>query len=155
MDRKKRIISKLIVLSSLSALLGAQPLDADAFILEAVYSDIIQAVENRVQMRLGETWGWLSPLLYWQVPLRLDIPLGDLRPVKAIARVDKPLFIIGGSQDLRTTVHETQSMYDSANSKHKKLWIVDGARHQDFYRYSPAEYERQIGSFISLLAKGE
>jgi predicted alpha/beta-fold hydrolase len=51
-----------VSLGGAASLLGASPVEADAVILEAVYSSIEQAVENRISMRLGFFGKYLAPL---------------------------------------------------------------------------------------------
>jgi fermentation-respiration switch protein FrsA (DUF1100 family) len=58
-----------------------------------------------------------------------------------------PLLIIGGDADLHATLAETRLIYANANPP-KELWIVPGARHQDFYRFAGGTYERRVLDFL-------
>ena len=135
-----------------ASLLGESPVDADAVVIEGVYSSIEQAASNRLAIRFGEVSRWLAPLLVWQVEPRIGVHPDDLAPSKAIRRLDAPVMIIAGTEDRRTRVDESKGLYLRANSP-KRLWLIHGARHEDFHRHSTAEYERRVlGFFDKYLA---
>ncbi len=130
-----------------ATLLGGSPADADAVILEGVYSSIEDAVGNRIAIRLGEIGYWLAPLLLWQIEPRLGVSLESLAPISAIDGLEAPVMIIGGSEDQRTSVQETHALFARARSP-KQLWLVKGAKHQDFHRYSEQAYEKRVLLFF-------
>jgi len=134
-------------LGGAAALLGESPVGADAVVLEGVYSSIEQAVGNRIAIRLGEIGRWLAPLLVWQVEPRLGVRTDELAPIAAIHRLDAPVMIIAGTEDRRTRLDESKALYLHAQSP-KRLWLINGARHEDFHRHSPADYERQVLDFF-------
>src|SRR4029077_21015743 len=109
-------------------LLGPQPLDVDAMVLEAVYPDIRDAVANRLRLRFGRLAPWLAPLLTAQVEPRWGIRLDQLRPIDAVTRVRVPILIIAGTEDLRTTLADSRRLFDAAPAP-KQFWAVPGAAH--------------------------
>ena len=135
-------------LGGAAALLGESPISADAVVLEGVYSSIEQAVGNRMAIRLGEIGRWLAPLLVWQVEPRLGVHPEELAPITAIHQLDAPVMIIAGTEDRRTRLDESKALYLRAKSP-KRLWLINGARHEDFHRHSPAKYERQVLDFFA------
>ena len=134
-------------LGGAAALLGESPVDADAVVLEGVYSSIEQAVGNRIGIWLGELGHWLAPLLVWQIEPRLSVRPEELEPISAIRQLDAPVMIIAGTEDKRTRLNESKALYLRAKSP-KRLWLINGARHEDFYRHSPTDYERQVLDFF-------
>jgi len=142
-----RIVAIGTSLGGAASLLGSAPIDADALILEAVYPTIEAAITNRLAIRVGALAPFISPLFYEQIPYRLGTPLGALRPLDAIKNYHRPILIIGGSEDQHTKLSETEQLYASANAP-KELWIIQGAKHQDFHRFAGAEYEQRLLSFI-------
>lgn len=134
-------------LGGASALLGDGPIRVDAFILESVYPTIEDAVRDRLEMRLGKIGSFAAPLLYLQIPLRINASLSELQPIEALKKVNVPVFIISGSNDQHTKAEETERMFEAANER-KELWLVDGAVHEDLLSYSPKEYKAKISSFI-------
>lgn len=135
-------------LGGAAALLGNSPVGADAVVLEGVYSSIEKAVGNRLAIRFGEIGRWLAPLLVWQVEPRLGIRADELAPLAAIHRLNAPVMIIAGTEDRRTRLDESKALYLRAKSP-KRLWLVNGARHEDFHRHSPADYERRVLDFFA------
>jgi alpha-beta hydrolase superfamily lysophospholipase len=138
-------------LGGAAAVLADPPLEADAMVLEAVYASFDTAVENRIAMYLGPPGPWLAPvltpLLTWQVRPRLGFGTGALRPAARVAGLHVPLLIIGGDADLHATLAETKLIYANANAP-KELWVIPGARHQDFHHYAKAEYEQRVLDFL-------
>jgi len=134
-------------LGGAACLLGRQPLDVDALVLEAVYPDVRQAAMNRLRLRFGPMGEWLAPVLTIPLETRLGIRAGDLRPIDGIRRVRSPVLVIGGAQDRRTTASETRALFDAAPDP-KELWLIEGAAHVDFYRYAAEEYRRRILEFL-------
>ncbi len=43
---------------------------------------------------------------------------------------------------------ETQRIYANANEP-KQLWVIPGARHVNFYRVAPSDYEQRVLRFFS------
>ncbi|MGI9303010.1 MAG: alpha/beta hydrolase [Gammaproteobacteria bacterium] len=136
-----------VSLGGAAALLGATPVQADALVLESVYSSFERAVQNRIAIRLGDFGRYLAPLLLWQVEPRLGIPLESLSPVAAIPRLAAPVMIIAGTDDRHTLSDESQELYSLAPEP-KSLWMVKGARHQNLHRYAPQDYERRVLGFL-------
>lgn len=130
-----------------AALLGNRPVVADALVLEAVYSTIGRAVENRLSLRLGDTGKLVAPLFLMQIEPILGMRPGELSPVAAITRVTSPVLIVGGSADRRTQTDETNRLFSHA-SKPKSIWVLEGARHVDFHDFSPDAYEEKILEFF-------
>ena len=137
-----------VSLGGAAAVLGDGPVEADAVVLEAVYSSFERAVENRIAIRLGEVGRLLAPLLFWQVGPRLNVPLESLSPASAISRLMAPVMIIASTADQHTLSYESLELYSQA-SEPKTLWMVEGARHQDLHQYASQDYERRVLEFFS------
>lgn len=135
-------------LGGASALLGKGPIDVDALVLESVYPTIEEAVEDRLEMRFGKIGRLAAPLLYWQIPLRIDASLDEFHPIEAIKKVTSPVFIIGGTDDMSTKVDETRRLFESANSD-KDLWLVNGAAHEDIFIFDPNAYKEKLTNFLN------
>ncbi|MCP4401858.1 MAG: alpha/beta fold hydrolase, partial [bacterium] len=135
-------------LGGAAVLLSRLPQQLDFLIVEAVYPDIETAIRNRLVMRLGKVGAILTPLLSWQLRWRLAIDADQLRPIAGLQSLRCPLLVIGGSDDRRTSLADSMRMFDVATVP-KSLWILDGARHENFYAYAPDEYERRVLAFIN------
>jgi pimeloyl-ACP methyl ester carboxylesterase len=131
-----------------AALLAVPVLDVDAIVLEMVYPTAKQAIGNRLNARFGRAGKLLVPLLSWQLKPRLGVGVDDLRPIDKVGRLTMPKLFIAGSEDRYTPLAESQQMFEMA-SKPKDLWIVNGAGHQDLYRFVGGDYEQRILTFFS------
>jgi uncharacterized protein len=134
-------------LGGAAVLLGPQPSGFDAVVLEAVYPRVADAIENRIRMRLGSLAPVLAPLLLVQLQPRLRISPQDLEPIRSIARLGSPVLVVAGSADQYTTLAESEELFRAAVQP-KRLWVVSGARHQDFLSFDPAGYESQVVGFL-------
>ncbi len=134
-------------LGGAAAILSERPLEADAMVLEAVFGSFDEALDNRLAMQIGSLGPWLSPFLKYQVKPRLGFDPDILRPAEAIAKVHAPLLLIAGDADRHASLGEMKRIYATANEP-KELWIVAGARHVDFHRFMPEEYQRRVLGFL-------
>ena len=92
---------------------------------------------------------YFSPLLTWQLEPRLGIPLEELSPLNAIEHLNTPVMIIAGTDDRHTRQEESQLLFEQARSP-KELWLIKGAKHQNFHLYSKVEYEKRILRFFQM-----
>lgn len=135
-------------LGGAAVVLGDSSVKADAVVLEGVYSSIDRAARNRMAIRLGEIGRWLTPLLLWQIEPRLGVSPDALAPIAAIHRLEAPVMIIAGTDDQRTQLDESKALYLRARSP-KQLWLINGARHENFHSHSPVDYEQRVLDFFA------
>jgi alpha-beta hydrolase superfamily lysophospholipase len=135
-------------LGGAAVLLALQPSGFDAVVLEAVYPRLGRAVENRIRMKLGFLAPVLTPLLLMQLEPRLHISVSELEPIRRIGKLGAPVLVAAGSNDLHTTLEESQELFDAA-AQPKSLWIVEGAKHQDMLAFDPKGYEEHVVGFLS------
>ncbi|HKQ60266.1 MAG TPA: alpha/beta fold hydrolase [Candidatus Polarisedimenticolaceae bacterium] len=130
-----------------AALLGAEPLDVQALVLESVYPTLRDAVTDRIEQRLGVLGRIFAPLLLVQVEPRLGVDPAVLAPIDGMARIHAPLLLLAGDADRHTPLEESLRLFAAAPQP-KRLWVVPGAAHVDLHRYAPREYERQVLEFL-------
>jgi len=130
-----------------AAILASPPLQADAFVFEMVYPTIDDAVTNRLTMRLGSWARVLTPLLLLQLKPRLGIDKTKLRPIDHVRQLNSPKLFIAGSDDLHTTIEESERLYETA-SQSKEFWVIQGVKHVDLHHAAPAEYESRVLEFF-------
>jgi fermentation-respiration switch protein FrsA (DUF1100 family) len=126
---------------------GAAP-TVHAAVLESMYPTIEEAVSNRLAVRFGAPGRWLSPLLLWQLPLRLDVSTAQLSPLAAMPALGVPVLIASGTHDQQTPWRETERLFAAAAAP-KALWAVEGAAHVDLCEHSPAAYQQRVGAFLA------
>ncbi|HPY40721.1 MAG TPA: alpha/beta hydrolase [Thiolinea sp.] len=136
-----------VSLGGASALLSEIPQQANALILEAVYSDLETAIANRLEIRLGAFSRHLVPLLSWQIKPRLGFNANNLAPLQHIAKIKAPVLIIAGGKDQHTKLAESEAFYELAPEP-KQLWVLPEAKHVDFQEYTPQAYQQRLLSFL-------
>jgi len=82
-----------------------------------------------------------------QLEPRLHIAPSELEPIRSIARLGAPVLVVAGSRDEHTTLEESRELFDAAVAP-KALWVVEGARHQDFLKYDPRGYDAHVVEFL-------
>ena len=140
-------------LGGAACVLGSEPIEVEALVIEAVYPHVHKAIKNRLRLRFGHAGDWLAPLFTFQLPLRTGIDLADLRPAANISRIRAPILIVAGEQDQRTTLADSRQLFRAAPEP-KQLWRVPGARHVDFHRYASSEYEERVLEFLQTYLRG-
>ena len=134
-------------LGGAAILLGPQPSGFDAVVLEGVYPRVAGAIENRIRIRWGPLAPVLAPLLLVQLRPRLHISPRDLEPIRSIGRLGAPVLVVAGSRDQHTTLAESEELFGAA-AQPKRLWVVSGAKHQDFLTFDPRGYDSEVVGFL-------
>lgn len=143
-----------VSLGGAAALLGSEPLRADALVLESVYPDIVAALGNRLRVGLGPVAGPAVAPLLGRLFLRLLPPLlgirsESLRPVERIRAVRAPLLVAGGAEDDRTPLAEARALFARAPEP-KRFWAVPGAGHVDLEAHDPGAYRQVVVGFLAV-----
>ncbi len=120
-----------------------------AVVLESMYPTIEEAVADRLALHLWPGAAALAPALLCQMPWRLGVAPAQLHPIDALPALKTPLLIAAGSADRHTPLAETERLYAASLATDKSLWIVRGAAHVDLHAFTPADYERRVGGFLS------
>ena len=119
----------------------------NAVVLESMFPSIQDAVKDRLNLYLGPAGELLTPLLLWQLPLRINILPDQLRPIAEIPELHAPVLIMAGDLDKHTTLVETKSIFGAANEP-KDLLIFEGAAHVDLHNFAPKIYENNVENFL-------
>lgn len=128
-------------------LLASDSIGLDALVLESVYPTIEEAVDNRIDIRLGWLSKVMAPLLMLQLEPRLGVSTADLRPIDHIGSVGCPVLVAAGTEDRHTRLAETQRFFAAAREP-KELWLVEGAAHVDLLRFDPEGYATTVLGFL-------
>ncbi|CAN5903447.1 alpha/beta hydrolase [soil metagenome] len=140
-----------VSLGGAAALLGSGRLPAEAYVLESVFPTIRQAIEGRLRVWLGPL-GVLSRFIASPVMATVGADIGvaehALRPIDHIGRVGSPVFVIAGTRDAYTPLHESRALFEQAREP-KAFWAVEGARHEDLHAFAGALYEQRVGDFLA------
>jgi fermentation-respiration switch protein FrsA (DUF1100 family) len=137
-----------ISLGGAAALLGPEPLGADALVLESVFPDIASALRNRLRLAFGAVGAALTPLVLAAAPfIIVRLHPERLRPIGAIGRFRGAVLLISGTTERKTTIEETRALFASAG-RGATLWEIAGATHEDLYDFAGAAYRERILTFF-------
>jgi len=140
-------------LGAASLVLAHSAVPLNAVVLESMFPTLEEAVGNRLALYLGPAGRWLTPLLLWQLPVRLGVSAEQLQPIVDLRSLHAPLLIAAGAEDRHTTLAETQRIYAAAPEP-KALWVVDGAAHVDLHAFDTKTYEARIAAFMAKHLRG-
>jgi pimeloyl-ACP methyl ester carboxylesterase len=84
----------------------------------------------------------------------IDVRIYPISPVESIQKVHVPCFFIHCKYDEKITVDAVKSVYSSADTDYKVLWLTNGRRHFDSYFYNPERYVKEIRTFIDKAVNG-
>jgi len=148
-----------ISMGGAAALVGAEPLRADALVLESVYPTIHDALRDRLRVWLGPLKSLASvgsDMLLRSVSGRIGVRPEELRPIDRIGSVVAPLLVAAGTADRYTTLEESRALFARACAP-REFWAVPGAAHEDLHAYAGREYEARVGGFLAarLRAHGD
>ena len=142
-----KVVAIALSLGGAACLLGKTAHQLDALVLEMVYPTLNDAINNRMALRFGRFSRFITPLLTVQLKPTLGIWPKDLEPIEHIKTVSTPMLLIAGSDDDRTTLEESQRLYDAA-AEPKEFLVIEGAKHEDLHAFAKDIYEQRVLSFI-------
>ncbi|MEO8665839.1 MAG: alpha/beta hydrolase [Ignavibacteria bacterium] len=73
--------------------------------------------------------------------------IDEIQPIDKIANIEIPILIIGGENDSRTKLEDTQALFNAARQP-KEVWISPGAEHENIFEKNPDEYKSKVLTFL-------
>ena len=134
-----------VSLGAAAAATAGESLRADAVVLEALYSTLVETTARR--MRLPALQELQARILLLQLPLRLGYWASDHRPVDRVAEITAPILFLAGDQDPVATPSQTEALLAAARGDAALVWFP-GATHVNLQRYDPALYETSVVPFL-------
>lgn len=141
-----------VSLGAAAEALAKPPLDVQAMVFESMYSTIVDATKDRIEIRLGPLGRCLSPLLTTQIKLRSDCSTDDLRPIASVAKITAPKLFLAGTADRETKFSEAKEIFASA-AEPKMFVPFEGAKHQDLLDFAPKQYKKVVLEFLDTNLK--
>jgi uncharacterized protein len=135
-----------ISMGGATALIGP-PIEADAVIVESVSPDFAGALSNRLALKFGRLGRLLAPFMLGAMRIAGGIDASKLRPIDGIAHLHKPIFVMTGADDQKTTVAEGRELFASANPP-KRYWETPGAQHWDLAFVGGEAYRERLLDFL-------
>ena len=79
---------------------------------------------------------------------RLGIRIGDIHVGDAAARINRPILLVGGTNDRRIPIENHRHLFMSIPGDMKEQWIVEGAGHADIWHTAQADYRTKVTQFL-------
>jgi fermentation-respiration switch protein FrsA (DUF1100 family) len=136
-----------ISMGGAAALIG-QPIDADAVVVESAYPDFAAVVSNRLALAFGPLGRLFTPFVLGAFRVAGGIDASKLRPIDGIGRLHKPILVMTGSEDQKTTVAESRALFARANPP-KSYWEAPGAGHFDLAYMGGVAYRERLLDFFN------
>lgn len=145
----ERIICHGVSQGGATIVLAAERLGEDVagVILESTYDTLLNAGDRRFRNRVGIP-GWLAGIFYRPfMEMRLGFDIALASPIDHIARIEAPIFIMAGKEDMHTWASDTRALYEAAQAP-ATLWLVEGAAHEDLMAFAPEEFSDRLAAFL-------
>ena len=131
-----------------AAALNGPPIEADAVIVESVGPGLADGVSNRLTLAIGPIGRLLTPFVLGAMRIVAGIDASKLRPIDGIGRLHKPIFVMTGADDQKTTIAEARQLFAAANPP-KRYWETPGAQHIDLAYAGGAAYRERLLDFLN------
>jgi alpha-beta hydrolase superfamily lysophospholipase len=131
-----------------AAVLIGPPIEADAVIVESAYPDFASTVSNRLALAFGPLGRLFAPCVLAAMRITGGIDASKLRPIEGIGRLHKPILIMIGAEDPKTTVAESRALFAMANPP-KSYWETPGAQHIDLSFAGRDAYRERLLDFLA------
>lgn len=151
-DEKIAIVATSM--GAVSVLIGGEPVEADAYVLESPYYALPLLVERRVREVFGPLAAMLTPAVLWWQQATLGFDPWAVIPAQAVGSLKNPVLFVGADRDQYVMLSELQEMYGRITAP-KELWIIEGQPHGDFSHTVPEDYERKVLDFLARRLRGE
>lgn len=120
-------------------------------ILESMYDDVSNAIDNRYR-KYFYVGGYAGYFLKLFAENKVGVNINEMKPIERINQLKVPVFIISGDNDKNVLTAETLRIYKKANEQ-KRLWIVEGAAHEDLFKYNQSNYQNNVFDFLNEYLK--
>jgi pimeloyl-ACP methyl ester carboxylesterase len=140
-----------------SVLIMAAELEPHAFaaiVAECPFADLLESAQERGQSLFPLPATLTKPVavmavaggsLYIRATQGLDF--SQVSPIRSMAKVENPVFLIHGLADTRTPPVHSQELA-AANPNHTELWLVPGARHVGAYTTDAKGFRERVLNFF-------
>lgn len=115
-----------VSLGAAAAVMASERIAARAYVLEALYSDLVTTTARRVWLPVLQEVQ--AQLLHLQTPLRLGHWASELRPVDRIGDLGAPLLLMAGGRDPVATPSQTKALFAEATEPKALIWFETAGR---------------------------
>jgi uncharacterized protein len=133
--------------AAVAIMTAAQDERVAAVVAEAPFEDVPSIIRTEYQHSVHLPSFPFAPITIAIVELRLGIRVGDISPLRAVAKLTgRPLLLIADAADQQIPPSQQQALFEAAGAP-RQLWTVPGASHAHGHTIASEEYERRVLAF--------
>lgn len=141
-----------VSLGAASLTMGDPEAQADVYVLELLYSDLVETTATRVWLPFAKRFQ--AQIMLLQTPVRMGHWANELRPVDRIGQLRGPLLLLAAGDDPWATPEQSQALYDAATEPKELVWF-EGAEHDILIKQDRAKYIETVIPFLKRELCGE
>ena len=139
-----------------SSLAAAEESGIRALVLDSPYASAAEMIMREIRFRTGLPKWFSAIFVVGAVALGyflFDIKVDDMRPERAVSKLDYPVLVIHGTEDARIPPEHGRRVFEAA-AEGSRLWLVEGAEHAESFVLNKAEYADRVADyFLSRLRR--
>lgn len=123
-------------------------------LIESTFTDLPSVTYAYARLNLGfQPPRWLSDFVLRRAGKLADFDPWSIRPIDAVAQIDRPLQFIHGGGDVRINVSNAHALFAAAKSMDKNLYVVPGGDHADLWEVGDEGYPKAWFGFLRRMAE--
>lgn len=134
-----------VSLGAAAAAEAADRLEAQAYVLEIMFSTLSETVARRMPAPVFQDAQ--AAVALSQLGPRLGYSASALRPIDRVARIDAPMLFLAGDQDPWATPQQNRDLAAAAGDNGRLVWFEDAA-HIDLLDHAPRLYAEETVQFL-------
>ncbi len=144
------IVASAVSMGTAAAMLAAaETPEIAGLILDSSFLSFDHLIAHHAKIWLGLPRFPVADEIILFTKWRVGFNAGQFDMRRALERIgDRPILFIAGSADVRMPPEISQLLYDHSPSTHKKLVVVEGAKHGAAFASNPALYEQRVLDFL-------
>ena len=128
-----------------------------ALVANSPYADSTELIAKEIDLK-SPIPEWLAPIFIPGTALLANvlyaIDIGELTPVKAVARLNYPILVMHGTDDQRIPFDHGRRVYQAAHPE-SEFWINTGLEHVEAFSTYPDEYVERVATYFNERLAGE
>jgi uncharacterized protein len=120
----------------------------DFGIIACTFDDVKNVVREYTAHYLGFKCNWIADFALWRAESLASFEASEIKPYESARKINKPMLIIHGSDDINIPIALGKRNFDSLASAHKEFYEVKGGNHGNLERAGGAEYKRRMADFL-------
>lgn len=141
-----------VSLGAASLTMGDPEAQADVYVLELLYSDLVETTATRVWLPFAKRFQ--AQIMLLQTPVRMGHWANELRPVDRIGDLRGPLLLLAAGADPWATPAQSEALFEAASDPKELVWF-ENAIHDTLITEDREKYVETVVPFLKRELCGE